>query len=121
MLPTQLGIYKENCGKDISQCPSDYPKNDISDLCQRGPVNEICINNTERYPCTNGAYRNIFCKTCWQNRKINKLETSVQQNNDSKSKYVKNITPSRCDVIICVYTDGDLAFRLFYLLKVSYS
>ena len=88
MIPTQLGIYKENCGKDITKCPSDYPSTQIRDLCEKGPYNEICINEKEWYPCTSGAYRNIFCKTCWQDRVYDELLVPEQRTDGKKDTFM---------------------------------
>ena len=121
MLPTQLGIYKEDCGKDITQCPSDYPSIDIRDLCERGPYNIICINETGRYPCPNGAYRNVFCKTCWQNQTFNQLRKPVPDNREGglKSSIIDYILLSTYHVrqtihtYIHIYIHG-LESRIFF-------
>ncbi|XP_067947983.1 uncharacterized protein [Watersipora subatra] len=69
LLPTALGIHRPRCGKYINSCPEDYTVEEVRELCEKGPVNQVCFEK-EPFPCQQGAFRNSFCQSCWKGQEL---------------------------------------------------
>ncbi|XP_067948532.1 uncharacterized protein [Watersipora subatra] len=92
LVPTFVGIHHENCGAYVAHCPEDYPEDDIKELCEKGPTNQLCMKTGDRFPCSEGSYKNLFCQKCWIGYEFHALKANSPRLDGTLLMSVRPIT-----------------------------